>query len=137
MKNASNFRCPSVRSSEMPERTLPDNLDIDSQIRVSGPPHVDLRKGILFIDCAGFTRQGERYSRSGCAIRRLAPRSDAAHDLSRSVQLVVSRRFGGKNFELLKSNPKHPSLHFKRIGKLWSARVGEHHRALRTTCRRA
>jgi hypothetical protein len=26
--------------------------------------------------------------------------------------------------------PCHPSLHFKRIGELWSARVGEHYRAL-------
>lgn len=35
-----------------------------------------------------------------------------------------------KNFQLLKTNPKHPSLRFKKIGKLWSARVGLAHRAL-------
>jgi hypothetical protein len=35
-----------------------------------------------------------------------------------------------KNFELLKSDPKHPSLHFKQIGNLWSVRVGKHYRAL-------
>lgn len=35
-----------------------------------------------------------------------------------------------KNFQLLKSDPKHPSLHFKKIGKLWSVRVGAHYRAL-------
>jgi hypothetical protein len=35
-----------------------------------------------------------------------------------------------KNFRLLKTNPKHPSLHFKQIGKLWSVRVGAHYRAL-------
>ena len=35
-----------------------------------------------------------------------------------------------KNFELLKANSRHPSLHFKRIGDLWSARVGLHYRAL-------
>ena len=32
-----------------------------------------------------------------------------------------------KNFELLKADPLHPSLHFKRVGKakqLWSVRVG-------------
>jgi hypothetical protein len=40
------------------------------------------------------------------------------------------RAVADKNFQLLKSDPKHPSLHFKRIGKLWSVRVGEHHRAL-------
>lgn len=35
-----------------------------------------------------------------------------------------------KNFELLKDNPSHPSLHFKKVGKLWSVRVGMNHRAL-------
>ena len=35
-----------------------------------------------------------------------------------------------KNFELLKTNPSHPSLHFKKVGKFWSARVGINHRAL-------
>ena len=36
-----------------------------------------------------------------------------------------------KSFVLLKRNPKHPSLHFKRMhGDLWSARVGRKYRAL-------
>lgn len=35
-----------------------------------------------------------------------------------------------KNFGLLKSNPHHPSLHLKRVGRLWSVRVGLHHRAI-------
>lgn len=35
-----------------------------------------------------------------------------------------------KNFELLKRDPKHPSLHFKKVGAFWSARVGLSHRAL-------
>ena len=35
-----------------------------------------------------------------------------------------------KNFELLKENPRHPSLHFKKVGQFWSARVGLSHRAL-------
>jgi hypothetical protein len=35
-----------------------------------------------------------------------------------------------KNFELLKDNPSHPSLHFKKVGKLWSVRAGINHRAL-------
>ena len=34
------------------------------------------------------------------------------------------------NFELLKSNPRHPSLHFKRVGQYWSVRVGLAYRAL-------
>ena len=35
-----------------------------------------------------------------------------------------------KNFELLKANPKHPSLHFKKIDKYWSVRVGLNYRSL-------
>lgn len=35
-----------------------------------------------------------------------------------------------KNFELLKKNPLHPSLHFKKVGKFWSVRAGIGHRAL-------
>lgn len=38
-----------------------------------------------------------------------------------------------KNYELLKSDPNHPSLHFKKLGgnkQLWSVRVGAHYRAL-------
>ena len=42
------------------------------------------------------------------------------------------RGVADKNYALLKSDSRHPSLHFKRIGKLWSVRVGEHYRALGT-----
>ncbi len=38
-----------------------------------------------------------------------------------------------KSFELLKADPHHPSLHFKKVGRskpLWSARVGARYRAL-------
>ena len=35
-----------------------------------------------------------------------------------------------RNYELLKNNPRHPSLHFKQIGRFWSVRVGRRHRAL-------
>jgi len=40
------------------------------------------------------------------------------------------RRVAEKNFALLKADPSHPSLHFKKIGKFWSARVGLQYRAL-------
>jgi hypothetical protein len=40
------------------------------------------------------------------------------------------QRIADKNFELLKTNPKHPSLHFKKIDKFWSVRIGLTHRAL-------
>lgn len=35
-----------------------------------------------------------------------------------------------KNYELLKADPKHPSLHLKKAGKYWSVRVGRKYRAL-------
>lgn len=40
------------------------------------------------------------------------------------------RELADKNFALLKANPQHPSLHFKKIGKYWSVRVGSGYRAL-------
>ena len=35
-----------------------------------------------------------------------------------------------QNYKTLKGNPKHPSLHFKKIGKYWPVRVGIRYRAL-------
>ncbi len=35
-----------------------------------------------------------------------------------------------KNFELLKDNPAYPSLHFKKVGRFRSVRIGLSHRAL-------
>ena len=35
-----------------------------------------------------------------------------------------------KAYALLSSNPRHPSLQFKKIGDLWSARVNLNYRAL-------
>ena len=40
------------------------------------------------------------------------------------------RELADKSFHLLKQNPRHPSLHFKRAGRFWSVRVGLHYRAL-------
>ncbi|HZP77461.1 MAG TPA: hypothetical protein VFB45_15060 [Pseudolabrys sp.] len=40
------------------------------------------------------------------------------------------RTLADKNYELLKQNPYHPSLHFKKIGRFWSVRVGLRYRAL-------
>ncbi len=40
------------------------------------------------------------------------------------------RDLADKNFALLKADPKHPSLHFKKVGRFWSARVGLYHRVL-------
>ncbi len=35
-----------------------------------------------------------------------------------------------KCFALLKSDPRHPSLHVKKVGRFWSVRVGRHYRAV-------
>ena len=40
------------------------------------------------------------------------------------------RKLDDKNFALLKTNPSHPSLHFKKVGRFRSARVGRNFRAL-------
>ncbi|MDK1082071.1 MAG: hypothetical protein QGD88_11425 [Anaerolineae bacterium] len=43
------------------------------------------------------------------------------------------QRLADKSFQLLKTTPHHPSLHFKEIGKqnpLWSVRIGKQYRAL-------
>jgi hypothetical protein len=40
------------------------------------------------------------------------------------------QRLADKSFDLLKSDPRHPSLRLKKVGRYWSARVGQHHRAL-------
>lgn len=40
------------------------------------------------------------------------------------------QRVARKNFDLLKDDSSHPSLHFKKVGKLWSMRAGINHRAL-------
>jgi len=46
-------------------------------------------------------------------------------ELPLSIQEIAK-----KKFELLKQDPYHPSLHFKRIGKFWSVRITDFYRAL-------
>lgn len=57
---------------------------------------------------------------------RATPRFWACyHSLAEEVQ-----RQADAAYRLLRNDPRHPSLHFKKIGRLWSVRVGLHHRAL-------
>jgi len=44
--------------------------------------------------------------------------------LPASVQQLADRAFA-----LLKTDSRHPSLHFKKVGRFWSVRVGQHYRA--------
>ena len=54
----------------------------------------------------------------------------AFHPLYAALPANV-QRLADKNFTLLKQDPKHPSLHFKRVrDDLWSVRVGRGYRAL-------
>jgi hypothetical protein len=40
------------------------------------------------------------------------------------------RRLADESYQLLRENPRHPSLHLKKIGRFWSVRVGLRYRAL-------
>ncbi|HET7802989.1 MAG TPA: hypothetical protein VFL53_02015 [Pseudolabrys sp.] len=50
---------------------------------------------------------------------------DAYQQLPENIRILAH-----KNYELLKENPQHPSLHFKKAGRFWSVRVGRRYRAL-------
>ena len=57
---------------------------------------------------------------------RASPRFWSSYEaLPDSVQELADR-----TYEQLKTDPRHPSLHLKRIGRFWSVRVGLRHRAL-------
>lgn len=47
------------------------------------------------------------------------------NNLPQPIQSVAK-----KNFELLKADPHHPSLHLKKINRFWSVRIGLNYRAL-------
>ena len=47
------------------------------------------------------------------------------HSLPKAIQELAD-----KNYQLLKSNADHPSLHFKRIDRYFSVRIGLQYRAL-------
>jgi hypothetical protein len=59
-------------------------------------------------------------------IRHAAPDFWAAY---RTLPVEI-RDLANRAFALLKADPYHPSLHFKRIDNLWSVRGGAHYRAL-------
>jgi hypothetical protein len=40
------------------------------------------------------------------------------------------RKVADANFGLLKRDPRHPSLQFRKVGRYWSVRVGLRYRAL-------
>ncbi len=39
------------------------------------------------------------------------------------------QKLAKENFDLLKNDSRHPSLHFKKVGRMWSARIVIHYRA--------
>ena len=45
--------------------------------------------------------------------------------LPKDVQKLADRCY-----DLSKENPQYPSLHFKKVGRFWSVRIGLHYRAL-------
>jgi len=40
------------------------------------------------------------------------------------------RELADKDYALLKENPRHSSLHLKKVGRFWSVRIGLRYRAL-------
>jgi hypothetical protein len=50
---------------------------------------------------------------------------EAYRRLPEQVQVLAD-----KNYALLKADPQHPSLQFKKVGRFWSVRVGLRYRAL-------
>jgi hypothetical protein len=42
----------------------------------------------------------------------------------------ATRHVADENYAVLKQDPKHPSLRFKKAGRFWSVRVGIHYRAI-------
>ena len=57
---------------------------------------------------------------------RAAPRFWRSYEqLPDKIQQLADRCY-----ELLRSDPSHTSLHFKKVGRYWSVRVGLHYRAL-------
>jgi hypothetical protein len=49
---------------------------------------------------------------------------EASNRLPEQVRVLAD-----KNYALVKTNPQHPSLQFKKIGRFWSTRVGLRYRA--------
>jgi hypothetical protein len=43
---------------------------------------------------------------------------------------IEIQRLADRSYELLRQDSDHPSLHFKKVGRFWSVRVGLHYRAL-------
>lgn len=43
---------------------------------------------------------------------------------------VAVQKLADKQYDLLKENSQHPSLHLKKVGRYWSVRVGIYYRAL-------
>ena len=43
---------------------------------------------------------------------------------------LAVQRLARTNFKRLQTDPRHPSLHFKKVGEQWSVRIGRNHRAL-------
>ncbi len=52
---------------------------------------------------------------------------DAFQELPSAVQDLAHR-----NYDILRADPRHPSLHFKKVGHHWSVRIGLGYRAIGT-----
>ncbi len=59
-------------------------------------------------------------------------KSSTTPDFRRSYARLLpeTKKKARKAFRIWQRNPRHPSLRFKKVGGLWSARIDDDHRAL-------
>ena len=86
----------------------------------------DVRAGKLDSLGRQSPRGSGRWSLLGTLKHLASPTFWAAY---RSLPRTIQQRADGA-FALLKDDPRHASLHLKKVGRFWSARIGRSHRAL-------
>ena len=59
--------------------------------------------------------------------QRANPKFNGSSHLKLPQQI---QQLADEKYALLKVNPRHPSLHFKKVGRMWSVRIGIHYRAI-------
>ena len=84
----------------------------------------------------GIAGAGPPTRRSGTPIASEGSPEPVVHRITGSFRHMFGnlplriQRAACQSYCLLKSDPTHPSLHFKKVGSFWSARVDRSHRAI-------
>lgn len=75
-------------------------------------------------------KEGQHVVAVASPARRTAKRQHPQKENDRKNPERGIRKLADQNFALLKTDPRHPSLHLKKVGRHWSVRVGDHYRAV-------